>query len=263
MTAHAFAQLCRGTISGESIIDMEMQILFALGWNVHPPVPMSFVELILDLITLTSTAIDEEPRHSSDVSDEDSVLGDLILPSLSNASHSDHSATQECSMTAVQESILDLVRYQVDLALEKIEFIHIRSSLISVAAVLNAIEGIISDNDAQIMPFCKDSVRIIAKLMSYSKLCSKRELDEVRAILLCSVMTETDGSLESSILLQSSLNKDAQATKVISYAEQCSKSPTATSSYWNQYSSYFSPKSVLSRVCAMHCQCNQNGSSQD
>lgn len=251
VTAHAFAQLCRGTISGESIVEMEMQILFGLGWNVHPPVPMSYVELLLDLITMTSTLDDDEPSHALEVSDEDSVLGDLILPSLSHAS-SDHSASQDCTISTVKENILDLVRYQVELTLEKIDFLHIRSSIISLAALLNAIEGIISENDAQVTPFCKHSVSVIAKLISYSEACSKRELDEVRAVLLCSVTAEPC-SFDGSIFLQSSTDKNENISK--SFPQSIiTTSPTSTSN-WNQHG-YLSPKSVLSRVCAMHCQCN-------
>ena len=257
VTAHAFAQLCRGSISGESIVKMEMRILFALQWNVHPPVPMSYVELILDLIRTTSPICNEELRQDPQVSDEDSVLGDLILPSLSNASCSDHSITQECRTTVIIENILDLVRYQVELALQKIDFLYIRSSLISLAALLNAIEGVISQNDAHVTSFCSHSVAVIAKLMSYTNVCSKREIDEVRAVLLCSVMAESGDSLKSSMLLQD-CDKDGDQMTKTSIPQSMSTSPISTSTNWNQHGQYMSPRSVLSRICAMHCQCNSN-----
>lgn len=257
VTAHAFAQLCRGSISGESIVKMEMRILFALEWNVHPPVPMLYVELITDLIIATSPIRNEEQRQDHQVSDEDSVLGDLILPSLSNASYSEHSITQECTSTVIVENILDLVRYQVDLALQKIDFLYIRSSLISLAAMLNAIEGILSQNDPNVTSFCSHSVEVIAKLMSYSDVCSKRELDEVRAVLLCSVMAESGGSFESSMLLQD-YDKDTDDAVKPPTQQSMSTSPTSASTNWNQHGHYLSPKSVLSKVCAMHCKCSSN-----
>lgn len=244
VTAHAFAQLCRGTISGNSIVDMELQILFALGWNVHPPVPWLYVEQIIDLITTTLTVDYEELRRSANVSDEDSVLGDLILPSLSHASYSDQSLSQEYSSAAMKETVLELVRYQVELTLQKIEFLHIRSSLIALAALLNAIEGIISENDSQVTPFCRHSAAIMSKVMSYCKICTKRELDEVRAVLLCSVMAEPNSD---NSLLMTALDKGQPTSK--SSPRSTIGSPTSASN-WNQCPS---PKSVLSRLCVMHC----------
>lgn len=250
VTAHAFAQLCRGTISGDSIVDMEMKILFGLGWNVHPPVPMSYLELILDLISVT-TSLDEKEMASADVSDEDSVLGDLILPSLSNASSD--SASQECAITALKENLIDLVRYQVDLALRKINILHTRSSLITLAALLNAVEGIFSENDAQVTQFCRHTVAVTAKLISYSELCSKSEIDEVRAMLLCAVMAEP-GSFDSSMLLQGEGDRDQNTANSLSKSIIAS-SPTSTFN-WNHQGHDLSPKSVLSRVGAIHCQCD-------
>lgn len=252
VTAHAFAELCRGTISGESIVDMEMQILFGLGWNMHPPVPMSYLELILELISI-ATSIDERPMPSADVSDEDSVLGDLILPSLSNVSSD--SATQECAITELKENMIDLVRYQVELTLQKIDFLHTRSSLIVLAALLNAIEGIISQNDGQGTQFCRHAVAVVAKLMSYSELCSKREIDEVRAMLLCSVMAEPG----SCVLLQGEGEQDQNITNSLPKSIFATASSPISTSNWNDQGHYLSPKSVLSRVCAIHCrQCNNS-----
>ena len=251
VTAHAFAQLCRGTISGNCINDMELQILFALGWNVHPPVPWLYVEQIVDLITTTLTAGNEELRQGVDISDEDSVLGDLILPSLSHASYSDRSTSQEYSTTAMKENVLELVRYQVELTLQKIEFLHIHSSLIALAALMNAIEGIISENDAQVTPFCRHSVAIMSKVMTYSEICTKRELDEVRTVLLCSAMAEPSSDNNT---LMNVLDKGQPTPK--SPPGSIIGSPTSASN-WNQYPS---PKSVLSRVCVMHSQQHSNQS---
>ncbi|KAL3797838.1 hypothetical protein HJC23_006876 [Cyclotella cryptica] len=258
VTAHAFAQLCRGTISGESIVEMEMRVLFALEWNVHPPIPMSYVELILDLIAITTANDDIEPRQNTEDLDEDSVIGDLILPCLSDSSL-DHSAGQECTKTSVRENVIELVRYQIEISLRNVNFLCVRSSVLSLAALLNAIEGIINGNEASaptVISFCRESVAAIAKIMSCSNVCSKRELDEVRAALLCLVMAMPGGKIESSTLHYSSPSEGHRRRK----SPQCSviTSPTSTSS-WNQNGEldhFLSPQSLLSRVCAMHCQVN-------
>jgi hypothetical protein len=259
VTAHAFAQLCRGTISGESIVEMEMQVLFALEWNVHPPIPMSYIELIFDLIAI-NTANDcvERRRNSEDDFDEDSVIGDLILPCLSGSS-SDDSAAQGCTRTSVRDNIIELARYQIELTPRNVNFLRVRSSLISLAALLNAIEGIISGNAASapnVISFCRESVAAIAKILSCSNLCSKRELDEVRAALLCSVMAMPDGKIEISTLHYNSPSEGQSRRK--SPSSSVITSPTSTSN-WNQNREadhYLSPKCLLSRVCAMHCQFN-------
>ena len=253
VTAHAFAELCGGTISGESIVDMETQILFALGWNVHPPVPMAYLELILDLATLTVATNEEEPKQSLDASDEDSVLGDLIVPSFSNVS-SDQSVNLECSVAATKENIIDVVRYQVESALHTVEFLHVRSSVIAVAALLNAIEGIYSDNDAETTGFCQHLVGVIARLISHSEVFSKRELDEVRAKLLCSATAEGE-SFDSSVLLQCITGIDKSFDKKHQNDNTISLSPTSTTN-WNGNGQDISPKYVLSRVFAMHCNGN-------
>ena len=258
VTAHAFAELCRGTISGESIVAMEMQILFALGWNVHPPVPDSYVELILYLITTTTTKGEADPRERIDMQDEDSVVGDLILPSLSNTS-SDHSATQECTVTSIRENVIDLVRYQIELTLQQATFFRVRSSMVTIAAFLNAIEGIIGEDEAQdftVTSYCRRIVAVIAKLMSSSKLCSKQELDEVRAAILCSVMAAPDGRFQSSLLLHNSTTgRDQDVSKSSPHSITSPTSPSSWNHRENEH--YLSPQSVLSRVCAMHCQCDR------
>lgn len=258
VTAHAFAQLCRGTISGESIVEMEMRVLFALEWNVHPPIPMSYVDLILDLISITTANDDVERRQNAEDMDEDSVIGDLILPCLSKSS-SDDSACQECASTSVRENIVELVWYQIELTVRNVNFLRVRSSILSLAALLNAIEGIISGTEASapiVISFCREAVAVIAKILSCSNLCSKRELDEVRAALLCLVMAIHDGKIDSSTLHCSSPSEGQSRRN--SPPSSIITSPTSTSN-WNQNGEadrYVSPRSLLSRVCAMHCQIN-------
>ncbi|EED93105.1 predicted protein [Thalassiosira pseudonana CCMP1335] len=229
VTAHAFAQLCRGTISGDAIVDMEMKILFALSWNVNPPIPMAFVELFLEVIfgSIRQGSGDQRKhRCSTNIDDDDdSIVGDLIFPSLSD---SDYSVDEECILASTKENVLDLVRYQLDVSILNVDCLETRSSLIAVAALLNAIEGVAGENMTScpnqernttsraqmrvVISFCHHAITVMSKICSLTKVASSRvELDQylfqkrrvqVECMLVAMIATVLDSVTLLHILLQ-------------------------------------------------------------
>jgi hypothetical protein len=273
VTAHAFAQLCRGTISGDAIVDMEMKILFALSWNVNPPIPMAFVELFLEVIfgSIRQGSGDQRKhRCSTNIDDDDdSIVGDLIFPSLSD---SDYSVDEECILASTKENVLDLVRYQLDVSILNVDCLETRSSLIAVAALLNAIEGVAGENMTScpnqesnttsraqmrvVISFCHHAITVMSKICSLTKVASSRvELDQVRATLLCLAVSIPEEKSASGMHASSHDRHSIGQCNTSPYSVTASPTSSSWTSNGTTTDHYVSPKGVLSRVCAMHYHC--------
>ena len=249
VTAHSFAQLCRGTISGDIIVDMEMRILFGLGWNVNPPIPLAYVEQFIELIFCSKEKSVQQLRNSSlrclnQFDDDDSVVGDFIIPSLSEESLQD--VTDQEWITSIKDKIIDLARYQLEIALQSVAFLSIRSSVIATAALLNAIEGLMSESTALYPPdtnsmdiFFRDCITTIEEIVTLCNLASENELEEVKTALLSSAWLE---SANEQSFAKSSLHS-------------VTASPVSTDKFVTLDGTkdhFLSPKRVLSSVYAMN-----------
>ena len=144
ITAYDFAQLCQGSVSGDEINDMEIQILFALGWNVNPPLPMEYSEAYLKLIF-----------ESRDVTSQRTVSDDLV------------------DASRLKDTIIESVNYQLETALQDNRLFHVRSSAIAAAAVLNSLEGM----DAEEASFCQERLAMILRTMAMEDISRLRRIE--------------------------------------------------------------------------------------
>ena len=228
ITSHAFAHLCQGAVTGQEIADMEIKILFALEWNVNPPVPNQYAQEFLDLIF-------------------NSTRGQKSL------------ADEYMSHEELREDIHDLIQYQLDLALYDNRLVHVRASFIATAAILNALEGQVI-NDVSLRHgagavFCHDSMALVLDTMDMCRIASDQELERIRSILLSLVVsspTDTGGGA-----CQNSVSADESSypqKNCSSSPQNVSSSPTSASKLFGTQSNGHSltPKSVLSKVYAFH-----------
>mmetsp|Transcript_18566 Transcript_18566/g.34168 ORF Transcript_18566/g.34168 Transcript_18566/m.34168 type:complete len:421 (+) Transcript_18566:165-1427(+) len=251
VTAHAFAQLCQGSITGDDIKDMEINMLFALQWNVNPPIPMEYAEAYLELI-FNSKEILRRRRTSLIPKEDDSAAEDYLLPSSSSDSVQDDASRQE-----LKDHILELVQYQLEIAPHDNRLFRVRSSLIAIAAVLNSLEGVLNENPSFHegvggVSFCQESIVLTLNTMASCKIASEKELEDVRTALLTSVVFPTDGIEEVDGVHSAMIDK----SHMRNYTEPCqitvsplSSSPTSSIS---MHEHTLTTQSVLSKVLAFH-----------
>mmetsp|Transcript_24586 Transcript_24586/g.51026 ORF Transcript_24586/g.51026 Transcript_24586/m.51026 type:complete len:452 (-) Transcript_24586:40-1395(-) len=250
ITANAFAKLCHGTISGENIDKMEIRILFALGWNVNPPIPLAYTELYLDLLFRTDkTPIVEGKKRLSLMGDDESVIGHLVLTSLSDHSLS-RRESDELTIESIQEKILELTRYQFENAAHNLMLNSTNCSTIATAAMLNSVEGLMKLNPG-LSSFLHECYDLIHKTAETCHLECADELEEVRRKLLSCIMEGRNvkerihseaGSLPEDTITQTSLS-ETQPT-----------SPRSVSIKKVLCLERESPRSVLAVVSATHFQ---------
>lgn len=255
VTSHAFAQLCQGSVSGEEINDMETNILFALGWYVNPPIPMEYSEAFLDLIFNSTQS--RRRRSISSQSEEDSVLGDYFLPSSKCDSFQDDASLEE-----LKEHLLELVQYQLEIALHDHRLFQVRSSAIATAAVLNALEGVMNESPSFQeglggTSFCQEGTVLVLNTMSLCNLASEKELEDIRSALLSSVVSprSADEIKESSAVAHRSHLQNCTEPPPRAGSPTISSSPTSTSKFWSpnkMCEPALTPYTVLSKVFAFH-----------
>mmetsp|Transcript_11589 Transcript_11589/g.24730 ORF Transcript_11589/g.24730 Transcript_11589/m.24730 type:complete len:429 (+) Transcript_11589:276-1562(+) len=247
VTAQAFAQLCQGSISGDDINDMEINILFALGWNVNPPIPMEYVEAYLDLIFTTKDRC--RVGSVSSILNEDGVL---FTPSI-NVGVKDCASHQE-----LKDHILELVHYQLEIALHDNRLFKAPSSVVALAAVVNSLEGLM--NESASFPdgvggacFCQESIDLLLNTMTKCEMASEEELDDMRTALLTSAVAPAAGSenldgVHPVVIVNSEIQNRAQTNCPRSVTPP-STSPTSS---MRLHEHMLTPKGVLSKVLAFH-----------
>lgn len=262
VTAHAFAQLCQGSVSGDEINDMELNILFALKWNVNPPIPMEYAEAYLDLIF--NSAGYRTQRTWLQLSDDDSVLGVSLMSSSDESSSSEDSAQQDGSRTALKDHILELVKYQLEMSLQDNRLYQVRSSVIATAAIVNSLEGVMNESlclreGVEVGSFCRDSIILTLDSMTSCKIASEKELEIARSILLSSAVSSADGSEElssvNSTLTHASHVKNCADHRQRPDTPPVSSSPTSASKFWpirKMHEHAVTPQSILAQVFAFH-----------
>ena len=254
ITSLAFSTLCQGSVSGEEINDMEIKILFALNWNVNPPIPMEYCDVFLGLIFDSNKMSLRRTSTLSITSGDESTH--LI------ASRSD-SLEETISLEDLKDRILELVKYQLEIALHDTRLFQTRSSAISTASILNALEGVMNEspvfNAAGLASFCEESIATVLTMVEECNIATEEELEHVRTVLLRSVVptpnecqcisNDVRSATCSKVSLESIESSPKTVTRVLS-------SPKVASKFWppqeglQKYTS--SPQSVLSRVLAFH-----------
>merc|ERR1712087_770565 len=164
-----FSELIGGTVSGADLDHYEIQILFGLGWSVNPPTEVEYVEVLLDFV------------HCH-------VNPDRCLTSKDHYSVEDISTWSEC-FSAWSKQILHLFHYQLEVSQKELLFVHIRSSCITSAALLNACQGIIMNKDMSscynkmeyLCSVCKD---VVTNAIETCSLADEEELNFARVALL-------------------------------------------------------------------------------
>ena len=248
VTAHAFAELCRGSVSGIDIKNMEMKILFALGWNINPPLPIEYSEGYLDLIftskggQMQRTSPIPAPPLCGSTSSQDF---DVSKDSSSSAGSGSQDGTG--SLQELKDHILELVQYQLEIALQDRRLFQAQSSVIATAALLNALEGIVNEKPPFYdgvggASFCQDSMALLSG--------SDKETEDVRSALLSSVVSLPKGSegasdAQSSVTHSSHIRNQAELS-----SSGTPSSPTSASKFWSHAS--LTPLSVLTKVFASH-----------
>ena len=256
ITTQAFAQLCRGSISGENIDTMEMRILFALGWNVNPPIPLAYVEFYLDLIFRTIGRPSRTIKRVSLIDDDDSVVGQhLMLPSLDKEVTTSHVYADHDLFSSMKQNILDVARYQCDNVVQNLAFLQTRYSVIATAALLNAFEGVMNQ-DPGMSSFYQDCIAMIRDTANFCILAPGYELEEVRYAILSSILT-VEASNENTKSLNHEVDSSQSHTHTpISMSAAHPASPASAAITVNLkdrlYDQHDSPRSVLTRVCATH-----------
>ena len=205
ITSHAFAKLCQGAVSGDEINDMEIDILFALGWYVNPPTPMKYAEALLELIFNDS---------SSSSSDSSSCTREGYFVTKNPLLCDEDTATQSLPPQELREHVHELISYQLEGALHDKRLFHVRSSVIGTAAVVNALKGIQYEGSTCDASFCQESVDTVLDMTTACNLVSSEEcLEEIRSVLLNLVVSpdsnddssqEDDTNIEDSAALSSS-----------------------------------------------------------
>lgn len=100
LSLHLFSQITNGMYSVERLAKMELQILSALNWRMHPPTPLRFIHEL------------------------------LALP---------HEFTSQME-SLLNDNFLGVVKYQAELSTLDYFFVTQKPSMIAVAAILNALE---------------------------------------------------------------------------------------------------------------------------
>ncbi|KAL9183846.1 hypothetical protein ACHAXT_004702 [Thalassiosira profunda] len=159
VSSHAFAQLCQGAVSGDEIHKMESKILFALRWKVNPATPMEYVHIFLDLI----------------------FDGQEVSPFEQD----------------LREHLLELVRYQLEIALQDSRLFQVSSCAVATAAVLNALEASMKESasihdDIEMAFFCQESIVLVFDTAESCRGATADELEGVRSILLSSVASPAE-----------------------------------------------------------------------
>ena len=202
ITAHAFAHLCQGAVTGNEINDMEIKILFALNWKVNPPCPMQYALSFLELIFNPSSS--RMCRSLSRCGDSFDTLPSVrdLLPSSQDCSD-DSRLTLDSSEVSqedqdkchkeLREHIQELVSYQFEIALHGKGFYRTRASIIAIAAILNALEGVVYEGVGG-TTFCRESIALVLDTCDVYRIVSEEELEPVRSMLLSSVVSSTDDS---------------------------------------------------------------------
>lgn len=171
ITAREFAQLCQGAVTGQEIIDIEIKILFALNWNVNPPIPMQYAQELLELIFNPSSS-----RMC------------ISLP------------YDWSFMSEMREHILELVSYQLEITTLYDKGLHLtKSSIIAIAAVLNALQGVVYEGVGG-STFCQQSMALVLDVCHEYRIASEEELEDIRSILLSSVVSSGDDKRDKKIL---------------------------------------------------------------
>lgn len=252
ITADAFAKLCHGTISGENIDKMEIRILFALGWNVNPPIPLAYTELYLDLLFRNvETPVVEGKKRLPLMGKDESVIGHLVLTSLSDHSLS-RKESDEVTIESIQENILELTRYQFENAAHNIMFISTNCSTISTAAMLNSVEGLMKLNPG-LSSFLHECYDLIHKTAETCHLECADELEEVRRKLLSCILSLEGRNVKERIHSEAG-SLPADTITQTSSSEMQPTSPRSVSTKKALCLERESPRSVLALVSATHFQ---------
>lgn len=268
ITAHAFAQLCQGSVSGDEISDMEIDMLFSLGWNVNPPIPMEYAEAYLDLV-FNCKESQSRQRSSIQQSKDNKVLGDCMVPSYVQES----SITQDedkdyIHLQELRDHVKELIEYQLEIALHDNRLLQVRSSVIATASVLNALEGLMNESPffhggAGGTSFCQESIVSTLEMMSSCNIASEKELEYIRSVLLSSVVSPSKESEDVGYAVHSTMINEPHVQNCTDpslkpASQPVSSSPTSPASklFWSadkMPSHQLTPQSVLSKVSAFHC----------
>lgn len=252
VTSHAFARLCQGTVSGDEINDMEHQVLFALRWNVNPPIPQEYSELYMDLIF--NIMKDQMMMSSSSSSERYDLQHSPFFSPIGESLH------ERVPFQYLRDRIRKLVRYQLDIVVWDIKLSSLRSSLLATAAVMNALEGLLNEStynyheSAQEATFCREAMGLILGTMTSCKIASDVQLEYVRSLLLDSVLSleEDEKGFESSRSAAVHGSDVPNCTEPPS-PRGATSSPTSASRFWsNKHTVAATPQSILSKVFVFH-----------
>mmetsp|Transcript_7441 Transcript_7441/g.20692 ORF Transcript_7441/g.20692 Transcript_7441/m.20692 type:complete len:462 (+) Transcript_7441:255-1640(+) len=114
MDTELVAELSRGTYTAADVAFMEQQLLIVLGWRVAGPTGLDFCRHLIEL-TLT---------HGT------------------NSSNSSANNKNSSNADRIAEAMVDLCRYQTELAAADYRFVTLKPSTVAVSACLNAIEAL-------------------------------------------------------------------------------------------------------------------------
>ena len=218
----------------------------------NPPVPMEYAQAYLDLVFSSVEKTNELRRPSSCLKEEDSVVGVL---SSTRSSTSVDNVPGDVSQQEVKESILELIQYQLELALLDHRLFHVRSSVIATAAVLNALEGALNENPCS---FWSSSIALTMHMMKSCRIASGKEIEDVRSVLLSSVVSSDvrEGLKDEDIALARSSSHSQYSVASMSMSDSPPGSPTSASKVFasgmKMLEHTLTPKSVLSRVFVFH-----------
>lgn len=153
LRASAFVNLCVTTTHDAKVIqDTELELLRALEWAVHPPTMTSFV-----------TAF-REALFSQDGSDDDD---------------------EDTAASRLKETLLDVARYQVELAVFLPELAsgrRYKASVVAFAALLNAVDAVLRrDSSAANSDACERALRVA--YVRWPGLVGTRAVVEARTML--------------------------------------------------------------------------------
>ena len=192
ITATAFSQLCQGTLSGKDISDTEIKILFALGWNVNPPIAMQYVEAFLELLfNPSSSRMNISLSSLSNDSFDMLPLTRDLLPSSSAGDDNKEERKSPMSHQELRCLLHELISYQLEIALHEKRLYATRSSVIAAAAVVNALKGVVNEGVDGL--FCRECIAVTLDIMSQCTIASTVELDDVRSVLLRLVVSVEGG----------------------------------------------------------------------
>lgn len=108
--------LSRGLFGTKDIEDMELRVLKALGYRLHPPTPTAFVSPLVELILPESSSSPSSSSQQTPVLANKNVFG------------------------AIRRDLIDYARYFCELALVDLYFVRILPSSVAYAALLNVLD---------------------------------------------------------------------------------------------------------------------------